>query len=88
VAACPADCFYRGKNVLVIDPEACIDCAACVRVCPVDAIYDADDPPDRWAAYGPLPDADAWTAEPRASAKGIAGVVGLPPGWAGGPAAR
>lgn len=67
VAACPADCFVRGENVLVIDPEACIDCGACVGVCPVDAIYDAEDLPSRWAAFGPLNAAlaRAWAAEGR-----------------------
>ena len=28
---------------LYIDPEECIDCHACVPVCPPDAIYDSED---------------------------------------------
>jgi ferredoxin len=34
-------------NQVVIHPEECIDCMACVEVCPVHAIYaDADLPPE------------------------------------------
>jgi ferredoxin--NADP+ reductase len=29
-----------------IDPEACIDCDACVSACPVDAIYADSDLPE------------------------------------------
>ncbi|WDM85387.1 ferredoxin family protein [Ehrlichia sp. JZT12] len=42
VEVCPVDCFYEGKNMLVIDPDQCIDCGVCVPECPVDAIV-ADD---------------------------------------------
>lgn len=42
VSICPVDCFYEGPNMLVIDPDECIDCALCEPVCPVDAIW-ADD---------------------------------------------
>lgn len=38
VSVCPVDCFYEGENMLVIDPEECIDCGVCVPECPVDAI--------------------------------------------------
>ena len=27
VDVCPVDCFYEGKNMLVIKPDECIDCA-------------------------------------------------------------
>jgi len=26
VEVCPVDCFHEGENMLVIDPEECIDC--------------------------------------------------------------
>ena len=26
VEVCPVDCFYEGKNMLVIKPDECIDC--------------------------------------------------------------
>src|SRR5687767_12827584 len=38
VSVCPVDCFHEGPNFLVIDPDACIDCAVCVPECPVSAI--------------------------------------------------
>lgn len=38
VAVCPVDCFFELENMLVIDPDICIDCAICEPECPVDAI--------------------------------------------------
>ena len=38
------DCFYEGENMLVIDPDECIDCGVCVPECPVDAIKPDTDP--------------------------------------------
>ena len=38
VDVCPVDCFYEGKNMLVINPDECIDCGVCEPECPVDAI--------------------------------------------------
>lgn len=38
VEVCPVDCFYEGANMLVINPNECIDCGVCVSECPVDAI--------------------------------------------------
>lgn len=46
VEVCPVDCFREGPNMLVIDPDECIDCNLCVPECPVDAIYAEDDLPD------------------------------------------
>src|SRR6187431_1518509 len=45
VEVCPVDCFREGPNMLVIDPNECIDCNLCVPECPVDAIYAEDDLP-------------------------------------------
>jgi ferredoxin len=45
VDVCPVDCFHAGPNMLVIDPDECIDCAVCVAECPVNAIYAEDDLP-------------------------------------------
>ena len=45
VDVCPVDCFHEGPNMLVIDPEECIDCTLCVAECPVEAIYAEDDVP-------------------------------------------
>ena len=38
VQVCPVDCFYEGENMLVINPDECIDCGVCVPECPADAI--------------------------------------------------
>ena len=39
VSVCPVDCFYEGENMLVIDPDVCIDCGVCEPECPADAIF-------------------------------------------------
>jgi len=39
VDVCPVDCFREGPNMLVIEPDECIDCAVCIPECPVNAIY-------------------------------------------------
>ena len=46
VDVCPVDCFREGPNMLVIDPDECIDCTLCVAECPVEAIYADDDVPE------------------------------------------
>ncbi len=50
IEVCPVDCFYEGKNFLVIHPDECIDCGVCEPECPVDAIKpDSGDTPDgKW----------------------------------------
>jgi ferredoxin len=45
VEVCPADCFHEGPNMLVIDPDGCIDCGLCVPECPVEAILAAEEVP-------------------------------------------
>ena len=39
VEVCPVACFYELDGQLVIHPDECIDCTACVAECPVEAIY-------------------------------------------------
>ena len=46
VEVCPVDCFHEGPNMLVIDPEECIDCTLCEPECPVEAIYSEDELPE------------------------------------------
>jgi ferredoxin len=46
VDVCPVDCFREGPNMLVIDPDECIDCAVCIPECPVNAIYAEEDVPE------------------------------------------
>ena len=38
VEVCPVNCFYEGPNMLVINPDECIDCGVCQPECPIDAI--------------------------------------------------
>lgn len=51
VAVCPVDCFHEGVNMLVIDPEVCIDCGLCPPECPATAIFPEDELPEEWAKY-------------------------------------
>lgn len=80
VEVCPVDCFYEGANMLVINPEQCIDCGVCVPECPIDAIKpDTVDGAEQWVEFnqkyshlwpnitikGSAPiDADAWVSIP------------------------
>ena len=43
---CPGDCFHVGPNLLVIDPEECIDCTLCEPECPIEAIYSEEELPE------------------------------------------
>ena len=44
VEVCPVDCFYEGKNMLVIHPDECIDCGVCEPECPPEAILPDSEP--------------------------------------------
>jgi ferredoxin len=51
VEVCPVDCFYEGENMLVINPDECIDCDMCEPMCPVEAILpdiDSDSPEHKY----------------------------------------
>ena len=83
VSVCPVDCFYEGENMLVIDPDECIDCGVCEPECPEDAILPDTEPGlEKWLVINadlakvwpviteqidPLPDAQKWSG---ASGKG------------------
>jgi ferredoxin len=51
VTVCPADCFHEGENFLVIDPDDCLDCEACVPECPIGSIYGDRTVPQQWIEY-------------------------------------
>jgi ferredoxin len=51
VDVCPVDCFREGPNMLVIDPDECIDCAVCIPECPVNAIHPEEDVPAAMAGF-------------------------------------
>ena len=46
VLVCPVACFHGDDEMLYIDNNVCIDCAACIPECPVEAIYEEDDLPE------------------------------------------
>ena len=49
VEVCPVDCFYEGENMLVINPDECIDCGVCEPECPVDSIIaDTEEENGKW----------------------------------------
>ena len=49
VEVCPVDCFYEGENMLVINPDECIDCGVCEPECPIEAILpDTDPKAEQW----------------------------------------
>lgn len=56
VGVCPVDCIYQYTgadasfpNQLYIDPDECIDCAACEPACPWQAIFEDVAVPDVFA---------------------------------------
>ena len=59
VDACPVDCIHPKKSdpafeteeMIYIDPVECIDCGACVPVCPVSAIFAVEDLPKKWKQF-------------------------------------
>ena len=65
VDACPVDCIHSAScedgrpgfdevQQLYIDLVECIDCGACVPVCPVAAIFSLEDLPEKWKHYAEL----------------------------------
>ena len=54
VTVCPVDCFREGEQMLFIHPEECIDCEACVPVCPSNAIFHECQLPTDWVPFKDL----------------------------------
>ncbi|MCP5362006.1 MAG: ferredoxin family protein [Hyphomicrobiales bacterium] len=78
VEVCPVDCFYEGENMLVINPDECIDCGVCEPECPVDAIEAENENNVKWLEInkkyaetwpnvtinrGAMPDAEKYAGE-------------------------
>ena len=59
VDVCPVDCIHPRKDeagfateeMLFIHPDECIDCGACVPACPVEAIFELSETPEKWASF-------------------------------------
>ena len=48
---CPVEAFHLDDDMLVINPETCIDCDACVPECPVEAIFADTSVPEQHAHW-------------------------------------
>jgi ferredoxin len=61
VVECPVTCFWEIKDphMLVIDPNVCIDCEACVPACPINAIWPDHELPAEYAEWEQQ-NADTW----------------------------
>ena len=70
---CPTDCIHPRKDEmdeagapqLYINPDDCIDCGACIPVCPVSAIYAEPDLPEKWKHFAQM-NAEWYAAKPKA----------------------
>lgn len=53
VDVCPVDCIHTTPEApqYYINPDQCIDCAACELACPVEAIFHEADLPEEWRRY-------------------------------------
>jgi ferredoxin len=62
VDVCPCDCIHPLKDEaefstspqLYINPDDCIDCGACIPVCPVSAIFPIEDLPKKWNGFAEI----------------------------------
>ena len=56
VEVCPMDCIHGAEPdpMFYIDPEECIDCDACVPVCPVEAIFAETKLPEKWQHFAQI----------------------------------
>ena len=62
VEICPVNCISPGPDdpefdhaeQMYIDPDACIDCGACVKACPVLAIHKKELLPEKWQHYADI----------------------------------
>jgi NAD-dependent dihydropyrimidine dehydrogenase PreA subunit len=45
---------FSAAPQLYINPEECIDCGACIPVCPVSAIFPIEDLPNNWKSFAEI----------------------------------
>lgn len=83
VDVCPVDAFHEGANIVVINPDECIDCGACEPECPTSAIYAEEDVPEKWSQFVQLNSqyAQAWPGigakqDPMATAEEFKSIEG------------
>ena len=51
VDVCPVEAFHEAPDRLLINPDTCIDCDACVPECPVEAIFAEENVPAEYEAF-------------------------------------
>jgi NAD-dependent dihydropyrimidine dehydrogenase PreA subunit len=74
VDVCPCDCIHPKKDEeefsatpqLYIDPHECIDCGACIPICPVSAIFPIEDLPSKWKHFAAI-NADWYASKEKTS---------------------
>ena len=72
---CPPDCIYTGSRMAYVNPEECIDCGACMDICPNQAPVQDVDLTDGQLLF--LSAATEWVAQHEAMGGAITrGVVG------------
>jgi len=62
VQACPVDCIHPRQEEtrfaeapqLYVNPAECIDCGACIPVCPTNSIYALDELPAEFGQFAEL----------------------------------
>ncbi|MEJ0026338.1 MAG: ferredoxin family protein [Rhizomicrobium sp.] len=62
VEVCPVDCIHPGPTdegfddaeQMFINPDVCVNCGACVDVCPVLAIFEEGCLPAKWRHYAKI----------------------------------
>ena len=81
VQDCPADCIYEGARSLYINPDECVDCAACAFICKVNAIFFETDLPEEQQQFLPGRDAPLGTPGGAAGTGPIGVDTPLVAGW-------
>jgi NAD-dependent dihydropyrimidine dehydrogenase PreA subunit len=59
IEACPVSCIHPTKGEpdfesvpqLYVNPTECIDCGACIPVCPTNSIFVLEDLPEQYKAF-------------------------------------
>ena len=50
-AVCPVEAFHELPDKLLINPDTCIDCDACLPECPVEAIFSDMSIPEEYLGW-------------------------------------